>query len=354
MEKKIPFFKKIIISIKDLDKYNLLISEKMRRSIIYLLELMIIFTLIISGIMTYKTNNLIEETSKYISSNFPNFTIEKEKGLELENEESYIIDNLENFNLKVILDDKIEETDGYKQQIDDYDGDIILLLKNKIVLIANGNKMEVAYDDLLTSSEIESIAKNDIISIYNDFKGQIYFVIFLSTFITTYIIYTLSTFIDALALSLLVIIISKMAKILIKYSQALTIGISSLTLPIIINLIYTCANLINGFYMPYFQIMYTLISYVYIIAVILIMRTDLIKKKQLIKATLEIKELEKSMENRENKEEKEEKEDTEEDKDKDKNKEKNDEEHKRKLDDVKRKTKGKEGPEPQANIEGEK
>ena len=39
MEKKIPFFKKVIISIKDLDKYNLLITEKMRRSIIYLLEI---------------------------------------------------------------------------------------------------------------------------------------------------------------------------------------------------------------------------------------------------------------------------------------------------------------------------
>ena len=41
MEKKIPFFKKVILSIKDLDKYSLLISEKLRRSIVYFLQLML-------------------------------------------------------------------------------------------------------------------------------------------------------------------------------------------------------------------------------------------------------------------------------------------------------------------------
>lgn len=350
MEKKIPFFKKVIISIKDLDKYNLLISEKMRRSIIYLLELMVIFTLIISGIMTYKTNNLINEASKYIVDNVPDFKIDKE-GLSLDSEEAFNIDNIGNLGLRIVLDDKTEEVDNYQEQINEYNEDFILLLKNKIVLITNGNKMEITYDNLLKSNELESINKNDIISIFNDNKVQINSAIYISIFGMTYFIYTLSAFIDALALSLLVIIISKMAKILLKYSQAIVIGISSLTLPIIINLIYTCANLINGFYMPYFQVMYTLISYVYVVAVILIMRSDLIKKKQLIKATIEIKELEKKMENKEEKEDKEKRKNNEDNDDK---KEKDSEEGEKNLDDVKRKVKGKEGPEPQANIEGGK
>ena len=350
MEKKIPFFKKVIISIKDLDKYYLLISEKVIRSIIYLLEIMIIFALIVSGIMTYKTNNLIDEFSQYVVGNIPNFTIDKE-GMKLENEGAYKIDNIENLDLKVILDDKAEDIDEYEQQIEEYDGNSILLLKNKMVVIVQGNKMETVYENFLSSNNIESITKNDIISLLNDNRVQINSIIYISIFGVIYFLFTSTTFIDALALSLLVIIISKMAKISIKYSQALTIGISSLTLPIILNLIYTSTNLLNGFYMEHFQIMYAIISYIYVVAVILIMRSDLIKKKQLIKATIEIRELEKNMESREDKEDKEENKDK---KDKDNNKEKNDKESKNKLDDAKRKPNKKEGPEPQANIEGGK
>ena len=350
MEKKIPFFKKVIISIKDLDKYNLLITEKMRRSIIYLLELMIIFTLIVSGVITYKINNLINEASKYIIDNVPNFTIDKE-GLKLDSEESFTLENTENLGIKVILDDKTEDVNKYKEQIDEYDGYFLLLLKDKMVLTTKGSETEIVYDNLLSSNEVESINKKDVISIFNDNRTQINSIIYVSIFGSTYFIYTLSVFIDALVLSLLVIIISKMAKIFLKYSQAIIISISSLTLPIIINLIYTCANLINGFYMENFQIMYVLIAYIYIIAVILIMRSDAIKKRELIKATIDVKELEKKLENREDKEEQ--KKDEKKEKDEDSKKE-NKEDDEKKLDDAKRKVKGKEGPEPQANIEGGK
>ena len=348
MEKRIPFFKKVIICIKDLDKYNLLISEKLSRSIIYFLELMIIFTLIVAGVITYKTSNLITETSNYIANNVPDFTIDKE-GLKLDSEEAFIIENTDNVKVKIVLDDKTETEETYQEQINEYDRDFILMLKNKVILIINGNKMEMTYENLLGSDETESINKNNIISLFNENKVQINSIIYVYIFAITYFVYTIITFIDALALSLLVIIISKMARISLKYSQALIIGISSLTLPIIINLIYTCVNLINGFYMPYFQVMYTLIAYIYIVAVILIIRSDLIKKKQLIKATIELKELEKSMENREGKE-------TEDNEDKKDNKEDDGDKSEKKLDDVNRKTKGKNGPEPQANanIEGGK
>ena len=348
MEKRIPFFKKVIICIKDLDKYNLLISEKLSRSIIYFLELMIIFTLIVAGVITYKTSNLITETSNYIANNVPDFTIDKE-GLKLDSEEAFIIENTDNVKVKIVLDDKTETEETYQEQINEYDRDFILMLKNKVILIINGNKMEMTYENLLGSDETESINKNNIISLFNENKVQINSIIYVYIFAITYFVYTIITFIDALALSLLVIIISKMARISLKYSQALIIGISSLTLPIIINLIYTCVNLINGFYMPYFQVMYTLIAYIYIVAVILIIRSDLIKKKQLIKATIELKELEKNMENREEKE-------TEDNEDKKDNQEDDSNKSEKKLDDVNRKTKGKNGPEPQANanIEGGK
>lgn len=355
MEKKIPFFKKIIMSIKDLDKYNLLISEKLKRAILYLLELMIIFTLIVSAVMTYKTSGYIEETCSYVKENIPNFTINQE-GLNVESEEPVILEKEEIFKYKIIIDDDISDIEKYQEQITDYDGIVFIATKDKLVMSTDNAQTAYKYDEITNTLGIGEITKDSVIELYENNKNQIFAGIFLSVFIATYIMYIVSTAIDALALSLLVIIISKMAKIALKYTQCLIISISALTLPIIVNLIYTCANLLNGFYMSYFQIMYTLISYIYIVAVVLIMRSDLIKKKQLIKATIDIKQLEKEQESRDSK--KEEK-DNDKDEDKDKNKDEKKEDKDKPLDEVKKRVKNKlkedkDNPEPQANIEGGK
>ncbi len=353
MEKKIPFFKKIIMSIKDLDKYNLLISEKLRRAILYLLELMIIFTLVVSAVMTYKTSGYIEETFSDLKESIPEFTINSE-GLKIESEEPVIIEKGTDIKYKIIINDDITEIDSYQEQITDYDGIVFVAIKDKLVINANNTQTIYKYEDITNTLGIGEINKENVINLYESNRTQIFSGIFLAMFITTYLIYTISTAIDALALSLLVIIISKMARIPLKYSQCVIISISALTLPIIVNLVYTCANLLNGFFMPYFQIMYTLISYIYIVAVVLIMRSDLIKKKQLIKATIDIKKLEKEQENKEeNKDEKDKEKDNGEEEEKDENgKDKP-------LDEVKKRVKNKlkedkDNPEPQANIEGGK
>ena len=359
---KIPFFKKILMSVKDLDKYNILINEKLRRSIFYLLELMLIFAIIVTLAVTYKIDKLVNEATEYTKDNISEFKI-NENGLDVEGDAPVVAENKNIVQFKIVLDDVNEEKDNYQEDIDNYNGNLILLLKNKVVIISGGQQIERSYKELLSNSELNTseISKTSLINLIEENRMQIDFAIFASMFGITYIIYTVSTIIDALALSLLVIIISKMAKIPLKYSQCITIAISALTLPIILNLIYNCANILANFYMSYFQIMYTLISYVYIVAVILIMRSDLVKKRQLIKATIEVKKLEQEQENKETKEEKKEDENKK-NKKKDNDKEENDEEDD-KLSDNKKDTLGKvkgkiknklnedkDKPEPQANI----
>ena len=356
-EKKIPFFKKIILSIKDLDKYNLLIGEKFGRSIFYLLVLMLIYSLILSVAITYKANTYIDEACDYAKNNIPNFSITAE-GLDIESEEPVILDNSQNFKYKLILDDSNTEVEKYQNEIEDYDGIVVLALQNKLHLISDGVQTDIEYKDITDNLKTEQITKESLLDLVEKNNTMIIGSMYLSVLVGTYIVYTISTIIDALALSLLVIIISKMAKISLKYSQCLTISISALTLPVILNLIYSCFNIINGFYMSYFQIMYTIISYIYIVAVVLIMKSDLIKKKQLIKATIEVNKMEKEQENREKPEDK--------DEDKEKpNEEKNNQNKKgekqkdKTLDEVKKRVKGKlkddkDNPEPEANIEGGK
>ena len=98
-------------------------------------------------------------------------------------------------------------------------------------------------------------------------------------------------------------------------------------------------NLFTGFVIPYFQIMYTLVSYVYLIAVLLIMRSEILKKK--VKIQMHIVNKEKKEEPIKEKEE-------------NKN-EKNKENEKKEDNELKDKVEGKmknnkDNPEPQANI----
>ena len=123
---KIPFFKKIIMSIKDLDKYNILINEKLRRSILYLLELMLIFTIIVTIAMTNKMDELINQATKYTKDNMPEFKI-NEEGLSIEGDNPVIAENKNIVQFKIILDDGSEEKDNYQEDIDNYDGNLMLL-----------------------------------------------------------------------------------------------------------------------------------------------------------------------------------------------------------------------------------
>lgn len=356
-EKKIPFFKKIILSIKDLDKYNLLIGEKFGRSILYLLTLMLIYSLILSIAVTYKANEYIKEACDYAKNNIPNFSITAD-GLDVESEEPVILENNKDFKYKLILDDSSTDVDKYQSDLEDYDGIAILALQDELYVVSDGVKTDIEYKDFTDNLDTEKITKESLLNLFEDNNAKIIGSIYFSVCAGTYVVYTVSTIIDALALSLLVIIISKMAKISLKYSQCLTIAISALTLPIILNLIYSCCNIINGFYMSYFQIMYTIISYIYVVAVVLIMRSDLIKKKQLIRATIEVNKLEKEQANREKPDEKDE-DDEKPTEEKNRQNKKGEKTKDKTLDEVKKRVKGKlkddkDKPEPEANIEGGK
>ncbi len=345
---KIPFLKRMVMSIKDLDKYNKIIAEKITRGILYLFLLMIIFSIILSAALTYKTSLLIKDACIYIKNETPYFKID-EHGLYVEGDNELIIDDLNSILLKIIIDDNAENADKYKEMVNNYNGSSILALKNNIILFTNGRELSISYEQFMRENNIESISKDNLLKLFDDNKVNIYSGIYISMYGVVYVMYTLSTFIDALVLSLLALIVGKMLRIRLSYTQDLNIAISALTLPIILNLIYTCANILWNFQMPYFQIMYTIISYIYIIAAILIMRSEMIKQKQMIKATIEIRNLEKQQEENKDKENEGDKEE--------KNKKKKQDDGI--LDKAKDKVKGKvsdkeKGLKPEANIEGGK
>ena len=66
---KLSFFKKIKISIFDFDGYQDLAAEKISKTIIYIVLLMLIFSIVISCIYVSQFYELINQAKNYINNN---------------------------------------------------------------------------------------------------------------------------------------------------------------------------------------------------------------------------------------------------------------------------------------------
>ena len=347
MEKEIrlSFFRRLKMSIFDFDKYHIIASEGLGRAMLYLIKLILLFALIISAATAVKVSQLLDEGIAYLNNNVPNFYFQDSKFV-LENDSDVIMENHEYTDFRIIL----TNSESYSEdEIRDFDGMVLVFTKNNLLLKQqNGTSITSQdYADLNETININDVNKEYIINMFlgegaYTILANIFAVIFISTFLT----YFLTGILDTVALSLLGFIISRIIRIPLKYGALYSLSISAITLPVILNAIYMVVNMFTGFVIPYFQIMYTLISYVYLIAALLIMRSEIIKKKvqiqiQIMNKNYNPEELQKNDKGKEdNKDEKQ-----------------NNEEAKNKQDDkASKKTEkelksNKDNPEPQANIQ---
>ena len=166
----------------------------------------------------------------------------------------------------------------------------------------------------ITKQDILDFAKGDqIISLYTVFFAII--------FIYVLMIYFISVLVDSLILAVIGYITAILAKIKMRFLAIYNMAVYSLTLSIILNLIYLVVNVFTTFNIKYFQVMYTSVAFIYLVAAIFIIKSEFIKKQmELIKIVEEQKKVREELKNQENKEEQK--------KDEDKKEEKNDENNK--------------------------
>src|SRR5574344_301056 len=275
-EIKLSFAKRFVMSIKDIDKYNIIGAEKIGRAILYLLKLFLIFAIIMACVLTYKINSIIDEACVYVQNNVPNFEI-KDKQFTVDSTDTVRIENTkytEYAKIKIIMDNS-EDLEKFKQEITDYDGNVVVLLKKNIYIkYSTGSEMTESYDDFETYYHLDDGITKE--SLLNQFSGtgkqNMIINIMLIVFVAELLTNLTSTIINILALSLLGYIIAKLLHTNLKYVPILNMSISAITLPTILSVIYLTVQALNGFVMPYFQIMYTLVSYIYLIAAILIIK----------------------------------------------------------------------------------
>lgn len=286
-ESKISFLKKIKTSIFGLEEYQKLAVQKVGKTISYIAIIMLIFAFFVTLVITYRFHQVINEVSKYINENIETITFQNGiLSIEPKDKpnEAVLIEEENVFKGKIIIDTK----ELSQEQISDYTEDIkgyengILVLKDKMIFKTFGVNIttHISFAELAEQMHIVHLEKQDILEFTSDnmiYKLDIAF--FIALLIIMYINYLAAILLDVILYSIISYIVGTITRLRLKYSAAYNIAAYSLTLPILLNLIYIIVNILTGYTIKYFSIMYMAITCIYIFTAILMIKSDMIKKQ---------------------------------------------------------------------------
>ena len=276
--KKMNFFQKIKYSVTDFEEYPYMAAEGVWSAIRYLIGITAIFVIVISICIVYNAINIIKEK---LINEFPEIKYSNNQ-LDV-NSNTPIKINEKKIDLiqEIIIDTKIENEEEINGYIENMNKGIILL-KDKIILVNKTSEIksvERTYSDFITDMglNVTEFNKQDILEYIS--SPKIYLILSLVMFINLIVMYFITFLIDSITLSLLGLITTIFAGLRLKYSALFNMSVYSLTLSIILNMIYIIANCFLKITIEYFQVAYIGIAYVYLIAVIFIIKSDFIKKQ---------------------------------------------------------------------------
>ena len=304
--KKVTFFKRVKDAIINFDEYIKFSEEKVSIAIKYIFKLAFIFTIIITIAVTVE---IVKEAKGLITSfenEAPDFYF-KNAILEIEDDNKKIVKGDENGYIGFIVDSEkenlrdVQESANYQRTIG--------LLKDKIVVKdVEGIEASLTYEQLGSKYDLNNINKNSVLQfLHSNNMTKIYIIFSAITFIYFFMAYLLQLFLDILVLSILAYLISKIIGIKFKYKSIFNISTYAITLSAILYLLYMVINLYTGFTIKYFEMAYNGIAYIYVVTVMLMMKSDLIKQQievgKIVEEQKKVRE-EKKKEEQEDKEEK--------------------------------------------------
>lgn len=356
-ESKISFWKKIKISIFGLEDYQKLAIQKPGSIVSYLAKLMLIFVFFLSIVLTYQFGTSINNVKQYIENEISEIHFENNvlKITAKENKDKpIIIENEKLLNGKIIIDTKDISEEQINKYTEDFKGYVngVLILKDKVVFktAAVALSTNISYADIAEQYHIVKLDKQEIV---NMLSGSNVWVLYVTFFImiTVYlfVIYFSTVLLDALLYSLFASITGMISRLKLKFSACYAISVHALTLPIILNLAYMIINLLTGYTIKYFDIMYMAITCIYVITAILMIKSDMIKKQmELSRIISEQEKVKQELERQEQERKEEEQRERIRKEDEKKRKEKQENTSNDKKEN--KESKEKNGPQPEANI----
>ncbi len=243
---KISFFERFKRSIVDIESYNFFVKESLGKGMLYLLLLSLMVAFITSSVMSYKFKNSFEYEMRSIMIQTPKFEF-KNGQLDVHGDMPVKIEDY------MIVDTK-GSTDA--SVLDSY-SEGILILKDKAII--KKNIVEKREFDFSVINDVE-FNKSDVIDYIPKINTwiSIFIVVFGIVFGTLWIM--LTTMVNSLILGLAGIIISKVQKMDIKFTDIYKMCIYSFTLSIVVD------KLIIGYlpiYIPFFNIVYYIVAGIY-------------------------------------------------------------------------------------------
>lgn len=230
---KINFFKKIYFSICKIKEYGNLSKHGVKKSIYYIMDLIVICALIYSSILIFQMKSNANGLKEYLEENFPNLTYE-ENILISENEERVVLDDKlvkANFGGQLVID----TTTDYDALIDEYKtkGEpTILLTSNKYVTInSQGTISEYTYNEIISTENEEqtTIGKEYFINLFGNISYGYYFCgYFVGSAIGTSII----VYLYNLIITVIAFIVCKFKKIKAKFGEIYSMGLYAHTIPV--------------------------------------------------------------------------------------------------------------------------
>lgn len=235
--KKIGFFKRFKMAIFELENYIDFLNEKLTKSLIFSLKLVILLSFIMAVsnvIFVYAKYN---SPDNYLNEVIPEFIYEKSE-------------------LKI--DENETKSDEKKQMAQ--------IMKQVVPSITN-----ILGDGTYTKADLIHYVQDNQKSIVGFGVTAIFIENILDLYIMWLMVAVLTSFIGWIDLVFL--------RIKMKYSKLFTLSIYASTLSVILTVAYTTLNAFGGVYIDMFDYLSILIAYIYITAVIYMIRSDLIKQQ---------------------------------------------------------------------------
>lgn len=287
-QEKIGFFKRIKIAVFKLEEYGVFLGERLSKSLKYFFLLILLLTVAIVIAGTYDFNKMITTGMNYITNEMPDFEYSEGNLNFANNIEAY--DHTYQFKLYANTSDEITE-----ETIDSYQKDIysvsegIILLKDRFIYVNKSQTFEKEYNDIAQIYGSEISNKQQLLDTINSVGiSNIILVYGVSSFTSMYLVNIITISMDLLLIAVFGYVASRLCGIRFKISPMITLSIYALTLSIILSGIYNVVYILTGFVIKYFNIMYLLIAYVYIIAAIFMIKYDLIKQSEELQKIIEV------------------------------------------------------------------
>lgn len=313
----INFFKKVWYSITKFEKYPEMATEGVWRAIQYLLVLSCIITVFITISSTISMKKNVNQITEYISDKLPEFSY-SEGNVQMYSEESITIKDLGVSGIDAVYINTSIEDENEKAVFEEEnklkEGNIIYFYKDQVVIKiilseSNITSNSYTYKELMKmylGEEIgESFSKADFIEFLKSSKMNTFYLKYaVSTFTLWIFVQLIGMIVDALEIAIFGLFTTMIAGIRMRFRALYNMAAYSLTLPIILNILYIVINYFIDFKIQYFQVAYITIAYIYLAAVIFILKDDFIKKMQEVQEIRQVqKEVGKEINEQDNKEE---------------------------------------------------